>query len=177
MFFWHVGATIAFVRYAFRDEDMDLRFLALGAILPDLVDSPIAAAMWTDWQAPRLASHSLLFGSILMAIVLVGTRRGDRRKRWMLLATGVLMHLALDAMWSESETLWWPFLGWEFTNTPFGTFGGYATSVFTDPWMWAGEVVGLVYLTYLWMQSGLGRSENRRALLETGRVSAPIELR
>jgi len=27
MLFWHVGATIAFVRYAFRDQNMDLRFL------------------------------------------------------------------------------------------------------------------------------------------------------
>ena len=67
MFFWHIGATIAFVRYTFRDEAMDLRYLAVGAVLPNLLDIPVAVAMWTPWQAPRLVAHSLLFGSMLMA--------------------------------------------------------------------------------------------------------------
>jgi len=47
MLFWHVGATIAFVRYTFRDKAMDLRFLALGAILPDLIDTPIVTALFS----------------------------------------------------------------------------------------------------------------------------------
>ena len=41
MLFWHVGGTIALVRYTVRDERMDLRFLILGAVLPDLIDTPI----------------------------------------------------------------------------------------------------------------------------------------
>ena len=32
MLFWHVGATIAIARYTFRDDRMDLRMLALGAL-------------------------------------------------------------------------------------------------------------------------------------------------
>ena len=35
MLFWHLGATVALVRYSFRDDRMDLRFLMLGAVLPD----------------------------------------------------------------------------------------------------------------------------------------------
>ncbi|MFV1971040.1 MAG: metal-dependent hydrolase [Acidimicrobiia bacterium] len=175
MLFWHLGATIAFVRYAFRDQAMDLRFLALGALLPDLIDTPIGALMWTSWQAPRLWSHSLAFGSVLMVGVLVATRRGTRRKKWMLLAVGVVMHLALDAMWADPQTLWWPFLGWEFTRTGFSIFAEYASVVVRDPWMWAGELVGLVYLAFLWCASGLHRPDARRDLLSTGRVSAPID--
>ena len=174
MFFWHIGATVAFVRYAFRDEAMDLRYLAVGAILPDLIDTPVAALMWSSWEAPRLTSHGILFGSLAMIAVLVGTSRGTRRKQWMLVAVGVLMHLALDAMWADPNTLWWPFLGWEFTRTGIATFGGYAAGVLSDPWMWAGEVAGLTYLTFLWRLSGLNDAAARRTLLSTGRVSAPI---
>lgn len=175
MFFWHLGATIAFVRYAFRDEAMDLRFLAVGALLPNLIDSPIAALMWGSWQAPRLWSHSLVFGSVLMVVVLITTTRGTRRKKWMLLAIGVLMHLALDAMWAAPRTLWWPLFGLEFTRSEFSMFTEYAAVVMRDPWMWSGELVGLVYLTFLWRSSGLAEHDARRRLLSTGRVSAPID--
>lgn len=174
MFFWHIGATIAFVRYAFRDEEMDLRYLAVGAVLPNLIDLPVAVAMWSSWEAPRLVTHSLLFGSVLMIAVLVGTSRGITRKRWMLVAIGVLMHLALDAMWADPNTLWWPFLGWGFTSTGVSTFSGYAADVLADPWMWAGEIVGLTYLVFLWRWSDLSDPDARRTLLSTGRVSAPI---
>ncbi len=153
---------------------MDLRFLALGAILPDIIDTPIGAWMWNSWQAPRLWSHSLLFGSVLMVAVLVMTTRGQRRKAWMLLAIGVLMHLTLDAMWTDPETLWWPFLGLEFARTGYETFGSYAWSVLSDPLMWTGEAIGTVYLVVLARSSGLGSKHNRSALLSNGRVSAPI---
>lgn len=177
MLLWHVGLTTAFVRYAFRDEHMDLRFLALGAILPDVIDTPIGVAVWQTWQTPRLWSHSLAFGALLMTVVLLVTRRGRRRKQWMLVAVGVLMHLALDGMWSYPETLWWPFLGWTFFSTEFATFSSYAYSVLQDPLVWAGEAVGLVYLVVLWRRSDLSDATAREVLLTTGRVSAPIERR
>lgn len=177
MFFWHVGATIAFVRYAFRDEAMDLRYLAVGAVLPDLIDVPVAIAMWSSWEAPRLFGHSLLFGSLILVGVLIATSRGRRRKQWILLSVGVLMHLALDAMWADPNTLWWPFLGWGFTTTGFATFSEYVSSVLRDPWMWAGEAAGLAYLVFLWRASGLDDADARGRLLSTGQVSAPIEPR
>ena len=175
MLFWHVGATVAFVRYAFRDEAMDLRYLALGAILPDLIDTPMALMMWSSWQAPRLVTHSILFGSMAMVAVLVMTRRGPRRQQWMLVAVGILMHLGLDAMWADPNTLWWPFLGWEFTGSSMATFGAYAASVLSDPWMWGGEAAGLAYLVFLWRSSGLDAPQARSRLRSSGVVSAPID--
>jgi len=175
MLFWHVGVTIAFVRYTFRDRAMDLRFLALGAVLSDLIDTPIGAIGWSTFQSARLWSHSIIFGSAVMAAVLIVTRRGPIRKRWMLLAIGVLLHLLLDAMWSQPETLWWPFLGRAFTPTAFVTFGAYVSDVITDPVMWLGEVVGLFYLVALWRKAGLKDLQVRRTLLRSGTVSASID--
>lgn len=174
MLFWHLGGTVAFVRYAFRDERMDLRFLMLGAILPNLLDTPIGLLFWDRVHNVRLGAHALVFGAALMIGVLLSTRRGRPRKRWMPLAIGVLMHLFLDAMWQEPETLWWPFLGWEFTERAFDTAGAYVASVLGDWRMWALEAAGLVYLIGLGVRSGITSAGAAKSFARSGVVSAPI---
>ena len=153
---------------------MDLRFLAVGAILADVIDLPIGILMWDTFGTVRLASHSLMFAAAVMVGVLVLTRRGTTRKRWMLLAVGILAHLAFDAMWQDPETLWWPFLGWDFTATGFPTYGEYVASLFADPRLWIGEIAGAGYLILLWRKSGLSDAGARRTLVTTGTVSARI---
>ncbi|MGB9357410.1 MAG: metal-dependent hydrolase [Acidimicrobiia bacterium] len=174
MLFWHVGGTIAFIRYAFRDEAMDLRFLAFGAILPDLIDTPIGLALWSSFRSVRLASHTILFATVLLVLVMVATRRGRPRKRWMPLAIGVLIHLVLDGMWRSPETLWWPFLGWDFDATSYQTALAYLEWLLTDVRTWGLEAVGLVYLAVLARRSHLGDPDARQTLIRTGRVSARI---
>jgi len=175
MLLWHVGVSFAFIRYAFRDPLMDLRFLALGAVLSDIVDLPIGVPLWERFETVRLFGHTMLFGVLLMIVVLMVTRRGLWRKRLILLPIGVLMHLGLDAMWQSPETLWWPFLGAEFAPAGIASYGSYAIDVLTDPLMWLGEAVGLVYLVALWQKADLGVSVNFRRFVASGVVSAPID--
>ncbi len=153
---------------------MDLRFLALGAILPDLIDLPIGVVLWSTVEHVRLMSHSILFGAIVMIVVLLATRRGPTRKRWMLFAVGILIHLALDAMWQLPETLWWPLFGWEFATSGFASYGAYLADLVTNPLLWLGELTGLAYLAFLWRASDLGDPDARMRLRTTGTVSAPI---
>lgn len=175
MVFWHSGVSVAFIRYAFRDPNMDLRFLALGAVLSDVVDLPVAIPLWERFQTARLVGHSMLFAVVVLVVVLLATRRGLWRKRLVLVATGMLLHLVLDAMWQDPKTLWWPFLGWEFTSTGVATYAAYARDVLTNPWMWAGEAAGIAYLVALWRKSGLSGAEARASFLRTGVVSASID--
>jgi inner membrane protein len=174
MLFWHVGATTAFIRYAFRDEAMDLRFLALGAVLPDVIDTPIGFALWPSFGSVRLAAHSLLFATLILAVVMVTTRRGRPRKRWMPLAVGVLIHLVFDGMWRTPTTLWWPFLGWEFAATSFETVPDYLRWLLTDARTWVLEATGAAYLVVLAWRSDLATPAAQRLLLTSGRVNAPI---
>jgi len=174
MLFWHVAATTAIARYTFRDEKMDLRFLALGAILPDVLDTPIGLIWFQSLGAVRLAAHSLLFAGIIMTWIVLATRRGRPRKKWMPVAIGVLIHLFLDAMWAGPETLWWPILGLEFTPHGATSASGYLSDVVADVWVWAGEVLGAGYLAWLTRRSGLATAEARRNFFRTGRVTAPI---
>jgi inner membrane protein len=174
MFFWHAGATVAFTRYTFRDPNMDLRFLILGAILPDLIDTPLGIGFWPSAENVRLAGHSLVFAAIVMALVLLTTRRGRPRKQWMPLAIGLLLHLVFDAMWRQPETLWWPFQGWAFASTGYATYFDYLGWLFTDPVTWLAEAAGLAYLLYLGWRSNLVGADERQVFLRTGRVQARI---
>ena len=174
MLLWHLGATTALTRYAFRDERMDLRFLMLGAILPDLIDTPIGLLFFDSLQSVRLVAHSLVLAAILMTWIVLATRRGRPRKRWMPIAIGVLIHLFLDAMWADPESLWWPFLGFEFASVEAAAASDYVVDVLGNVWAWIGELVGLGYLTILARRSNLSSPEARRSFLATGRVTAPI---
>lgn len=174
MLFWHVGGTIALVRYTFRDERMDLRFLILGAVLPDLIDTPIGLVAYEATQSVRMVGHSLVVAGGLMVAVLLTTRRGRPRKRWMPVAIGVLLHLFLDAMWADPETLWWPFLGLGFSEAPELTAADYVSRVLTDWRVWALEIVGAVYLVVLGRRARLADPAARDLFRTTGRVGVPI---
>lgn len=174
MLLWHVGAATAITRYTFRDERMDLRLLLLGAILPDLVDTPVGLAGFSAIGSVRLVGHSLLFATITMTIVMLATRRGRPRKKWMPLAVGVLLHLFLDAMWADPETLWWPIFGWEFSPSGFDELSSYISALLSSPVMWLGEALGFGYVVAMARRGGLTTPENRASFLATGRLNVPI---
>jgi hypothetical protein len=173
--FWHAGASIALARYAFRDDRMDLRMLVLGAILPDLIDTPIGLLFYERLLSVRLVSHGLIVAATIMVVVVLATRRGRPRKRWMPLAIGILLHVLLDALWLDPETLWWPLFGWDFSAAGPATVSAYLESLATNWWLWLGELAGLAYLAYLWSAAGLSSAQKRSAFLRTGRVDVPID--
>jgi len=172
--FWHVGGSIAIARYAFRDERMDLRFLVLGALVADFIDTPVGLALYPRLESVRLVGHTLAAAALAMIFVLLRTRRGRPRKRWMPIAIGMLLHLFLDAMWQDPETLWWPFLGLDFSPTGVATAAEYIRSVIGDGRTWALETVGLTYLVVLARRARLSEAESRRRLWATGTVDVPI---
>ena len=93
------------------------------------------------------------------------------------LAIGMLLHLLLDAMWSDPETFWWPFLGLDFSAAGAATAGAYVTSILTDWRVWALEAVGLAYLVVLGRQAHLEQPESAPQAAVTGTVDVPIERR
>ncbi len=175
MLFWHAGATIAIARYSFRDDRMDLRMLLLGALLPDLVDTPIGLLFYGTFGAVRLFTHGLILAAVVMVAVVLATRRGRPRKMWMPLAIGLLFHVLFDAMWLDAETLWWPLLGTGFTAAGPETASAYLSELLSDWKVWAGEAAGLVYLAYLWSAARLSDPAKRGEFIRTGRVDAPID--
>lgn len=169
--FWHVGASLWLFRWIFRDPKVDVRFLFLGALLPDLIDMPIGTVVLADrFSTGELWAHSLVVPSIYMALVLIATRRGRRRRAWMALGVGWLFHLLLDGMWFSEEVFLWPSFGWDL---PAGTAPYWSLAwdrAMSDPWRWMLEGLGIGYLAWLWVALGLGASERRQSVVETGRL-------
>lgn len=171
MVFWHLGATLWLFRWIFRDPKVDVRFLFIGAVLPDLVDLPVGTLLLADrYSTGELWSHSLLIPTVYMSLVLLLTRRGRRRRAWMALGVGWLFHLLLDGMWANQEVFLWPFFGWA---VPVGEPPFWALAwerAMSDPWRWIKEAVGLGYLVWLWIAMGMSDKDRRSATLESGRL-------
>jgi len=172
MLFWHVGGSIWLFRYLFRDPGVDLRFVAVGAILSDLIDKPVGRVLWADtFQTGRIYGHTLLFFVLLLtAVMLITTRGTPQRRRWVALAVGVMFHLILDAMWMIPETLFWPFFGLDFPASIDDYWSGFFGRLLSNPRVIVQEVVGALYLGYLWRSAGLSDSLRRKELLQGGTI-------
>lgn len=170
MLFWHLGAALWLFRWIFRDPKVDIRFLLVGAILPDLGGLPIGTLILADrYSTGELWFHSLIAPTIYMTVVLLTTRRGRRRRAWMALGVGWLFHLVLDGMWVSQEVFLWPFFG----EIPPGQAPFWPLAwerALHDPWRWVKEAVGLGYLVWLWIALGMSRRERLANTIETGRL-------
>lgn len=175
MLFWHLGASLWLFRWIFKDPKVDVRFLLIGAILPDLIDMPIGTMIFSDRYATgELWFHSLLVPTVYMIIVLAVTRRGRRRRAWMALGVGWLFHLVLDGMWTEQIVFGWPVFGWDIPpgQTPFWQLA-WERAV-SDPWRWLKEGVGLGYLIWLWLATGMNDRVRRSLMWRSGRIPETI---
>lgn len=175
MLAWHIGAVLLLFRWIFQDPKVDVRFLALGAILPDLIDIPVGTVLLAgQLGSGEVFSHTLLAPTLLATVILLATRRGRRRRAWMALVVGWFLHLLLDGMWTSTETFLWPFFGFDFPSGPEPYWSGLLERAFDDPWRWIAEGIGLAYLVRLYRAVGLDQPGQTRRLLSTGRLPDPV---
>jgi len=119
LLFGHLGITLG-IYLIFRrlfpslTSGIKLQYLALGALLPDLIDKPIGKLLFASTLANgRIIGHTLSFSFFL---TLLGFILYKNRKdlRGISLAAGAFCHLLEDKMWKDSYTLFWPLFGLEF---------------------------------------------------------------
>ena len=90
---------------------MDLRVLLAGSLLPDIIDKPVGLLLFPDlFGTGRLFCHTLLF-CLLFAVAGAWRYRLRRTSGLLVLSYGAAMHLVLDGMWRNPETLFWPAMG------------------------------------------------------------------
>jgi hypothetical protein len=145
---WHVGGAVFLFRWIFRDPKVDLRLLAAGALLPDLLD--LAIGVFAGTPTRQRLGHALISPTVAAVAVIVLTRRGRRRRALMTVVVAWLFHLLLDGVWVREETFLWPFFG-DFAPWPSGSIWSRAGA---DPWRWVKEAAGLTYLILLWRSLG-----------------------
>jgi hypothetical protein len=142
LLFAHLGLALATARFIGR---ADLAFLALGSMLPDIIDKPLGLVAFGSPNMGRTIAHTLLF-LLLLATLSFYTRD----IRLISLSWGVLIHLALDHMWNSPVTLLWPLLGIFPEAVRLDTLS-YLELIFSglrDPAILVPEMLGLSYLIY-----------------------------
>jgi membrane-bound metal-dependent hydrolase YbcI (DUF457 family) len=93
---------------------IDPRYLAIGALLPDLIDKPLGRVIFAStFENGRIIGHTLLLSFVLFLIGLYLYNK-KRDIKVLSLASGSFFHLVEDQMWAKPATLFWPFLGLSF---------------------------------------------------------------
>jgi hypothetical protein len=157
MFLWFIGTAVVSVWFVFRDPRFDYRMLAVGALLPDVIDLPGGQARW---------AHSLTVAVGALAVVMLVTA-GRKPIRRLLLAVpiGMLLHLVWDGVFASTTVFWWPFTGsWGDVRVP-SLQRGWLNVAF--------EAAGLVLLAWIWRRCELSDPQRRTALVRDGLLMQP----
>jgi hypothetical protein len=141
MFLWFVGTAFGAVWYVFRDPRFDYRLLAVGALLPEVIDLPSRQARW---------AHSVTAAVVVLMVVMLATA-GRKPIRRLLLAIpiGMLLHLLVDGAFTATEVFWWPFSGGWGDVRLFALQRGW--------WNVPLEIVGAGLLVWAWRRGPLAK--------------------
>jgi len=159
MFLWFAGGAVVVVWAVFRDTAIDYRLVALGAVLPDVIDGL--------WGGAR-ALHSVVTSVVLLAVVMLATvHRRAARRRLLALPIGTFLHLVLDGAWGETAVFWWPLSGWSFDDHRL-------PSLERGAWSLALEVLGAAALLWFWRRFDLADPGRRERFWRTGRLDRSL---
>ena len=131
--------------------------VALGSLLPDLLDKPLFLLFPGTYGGSRLYGHTLLF---LIILAVIGCT--NRSRRWISLAIGVVTHLVADnlgdplhvehATDASIRTLLWPLMGWQFPDAVRLNLESQIHRILS-PYFVATELIGLLILVwFMWRQ-------------------------
>lgn len=161
MFFWFLGTAALAVWFVFRDDRFDYRVLALGALLPDIVDG-VTGGAWV--------MHSVIASVGLLTAVMLMARRGSvRRRRWLALPIGTFFHLVFDGAFNNTKVFWWPFAGLDVGDVPLPSLDRMSLNILL-------EVAGLVMLVWLWRVNKLSNPQQRQRFIRTGQLIGGTEI-
>jgi len=131
------------------ENQIDLRLLLIGSVLPDIIDKPIGQFFFADiFNNGRIFCHTLLF---LIAITLAGLYfyRIRAATQLLILSFGTFMHLILDQMWLYPQTILWPIYGFVFPKAYLEHWlEKLLHDLCTDPSVYVPELLGLAILVW-----------------------------
>jgi hypothetical protein len=164
----HVGFAfgIFFLVMYFKPEwqpKFDVRWLALGIMLPDIIDKTIGLLIFRQYiDNGRIYAHSLLFSFAILFIALYF------RDRWTIsVSFGTWTHLAFDRMWEVPETLFWPAFRWDFPQIGFDP-SKWIEMLLTNPYIYISEIIGAGIMLFLFFYYGMHRWEKFKRVFQTG---------
>jgi hypothetical protein len=153
---WYVGLSVFGVATIFRSVGIDYRLIAVGSMLPLLLDLPFGYKAY---------GYTLLFPVAMLTVVMLATIGRPRllRRRWLCLPIGVFAGIILSGAFTNQDLFWWPFLGTSFPH-----------DALLPAW-WVVLILELVGLFVCWVVVGqydLYLPGPREEFFRTGRLTA-----
>ncbi|MER2598221.1 MAG: metal-dependent hydrolase [Caldilineales bacterium] len=150
----------------------DYRLIALAAVLPDLVDKPLATFVLTDEDAALLFGHTALVHSGVWASAWAAGKL-EQALPYLLAFSG---HLLADRMWSFRQTLCWPLRGrrfhqWKHVGSPQAILQAYLHVIRQEPLLITFELLGALLLAWFVLDRGLWQHAAMADFLHTGSVT------
>ncbi len=160
MIAWFAVLSVAAVVMVFGDPRLDHRLVAVGALLPDVVDGTVRVGR----NGP---AHTLLGAVVVLTAVMLGTiGRRPLRRRLLAVPIGWMAHLVLDPAWTATHVFWWPAFGVSLPGRIPLLERPAAVTV-------AMELVGLAVGVVLWRRWHLDDAGVRRRFLSDGELARP----
>lgn len=154
MFFWYIGPSVLGVYEVFRSRGLDYRLIALGSLLPLVIDLP------TGHFGP---GHSIVVAVGGLTLVMFGTIGRSRllRRRLVCLPIGWLCALVLSGAFLHDQAFLWPLLG-----TDVGSVGLVPPLTL----LVLAEAAGIAMIAWSLGRFGLNRPGPRTEFVRTGRL-------
>jgi hypothetical protein len=158
MVLWYLAPSIVAVHEIFRSRGLDYRLIALGALLPLLVDLPFGYYAY---------GHSLFVAVGVLAVVMLGTIGRPRllRRRLICIPIGWMCGLVLSGAFLHDVSFLWPLLGSDFPDD--SLVPPVTVLVLLDA---AGLAIGI----WAWNRFGLADRVTRDEFVRTGRLREPV---
>lgn len=157
--------------------NIDFRIIIVAAMVPDIVDKIVGMVIFKEEISNgRLFTHSIIILGIfsICIFLLVKVQLGSLLRTSIYLLP-LYIHLFLDRMWEQTQTLFWPFLGLGFPRLDV-EFGDYFTYLMTNPYILMGEILGTFIIVALFIKYKLFTKMNLFGFLKYGRLKMKTDL-
>ena len=152
-----------------RLAGVDYRKVAFAAVLPDLIDKPLAVFVFPQLKAGLLFAHAPLFHLALLWL----TRKHDHAFSY---ALSFASHIVGDRIWFFGDTFWFPLRGfrfhqWRDIGDPKSFTRAYRDLFRHRPGLFAYEIVALCVLAGFVRSARLTERQALSTFLRTGKLT------
>lgn len=152
-------------------KKIDFRIFAVSAMFPDIVDKIVGMLiLGEEVSNGRIFTHSL----VILTLLSVSAFNYSKIKLAglfipLLYLFPAYLHLLLDRLWEEPNTLLWPLLGTGFPKIGV-EFGDYFGILFSNSYVYIGEIIGLAIIITIVIRTRLYLKSNLKAYFKMGRL-------